>query len=81
MHVKKMWAWEEWDKVAYDENTVDLSHEANDQGLIPLECRRCSTKVFDRIEKRRVHRIIVETATQCPICGLKDTRKVSKRKK
>jgi len=79
--IKRMLSWKEWNEVADHEDTVDLACEANDQGLIPLECRRCSTKIFDGIEKRRVHRVIVETSTHCPICGLKDTRKVAKRKK
>lgn len=69
-----MWSWENWNTDA--ETTLDLSYEANEQGLIPLECparlpssrRTCSTKLFNAQQKRRQGGIAYQRV-QCLLCG------------
>lgn len=81
MHEKKMWDWEEWNDSA--KTTVDLSHERNDLGLIPLSCpkrlsstgRKCTTKLFDGPRKRRQNGVAYRNV-QCLLCGWQGFRKI-----
>lgn len=74
MHEKPMWKWEDWGEAA--EKTLDLAYEANDQGVIPLECpgrlpsshRTCSTKLFNAPQKRRQGGIAYQRVC-CLLCG------------
>ena len=82
-----MWSWQDWSESA--ETTLDLAYEANDLGLIPLECqgrlrptnRTCKTKLFNAPQKRRQGGLPYQRV-YCLLCGWEDWRKVGlKRKK
>lgn len=76
-----MFSWEEWLNEA--ETTLDLAYEANDQGLIPLECegrlpssgRKCSTKLFNAPQKRKQGGVAYQRVC-CLLCGWQSWRKV-----
>lgn len=83
----KMWSWQEWSENA--ETTLDLAYEANELGLIPLECpcrfsvtrRQCKAKLFNAPQKK-IQNGVKYQKVQCLLCGCEGWRKIGlKRRK
>ncbi|HNC59894.1 MAG TPA: hypothetical protein PLP33_31020 [Leptospiraceae bacterium] len=82
----KMWSWQDWSESA--ETTLDLSYEANELGLIPLECpckfsvthRQCKAKLFNAPQKKKIKGKDYQLV-RCLLCGCVDWRKIGLKKK